>query len=114
MCNADRTLCNSTAALVGPSSAVVAVKNTGTLPAWFSHTLDNCSHPVVPVAPEILALDHNVTTELLFEVRPPLSLPLSHNFRLQWPLVDAKYWRLCTFNVCAPSNRAASLAVLAL
>lgn len=68
MCNSGRTLCNSTAALIGPSAAVVEVKNLGTLSAWFTHTLDNCTHPIIPVPQAELLLDPDDPTEVVFEV----------------------------------------------
>ena len=92
MCNSGRTLCNSTAALIGPSTAVVEMKNTGTLSAWFTNTLDDCTHPIIPVPSQLsshprqaeLFLDPDVPTEVVFEVphtatsSPACSLILSY------------------------------------
>ena len=77
MCNEERTLCNSTAALIGPSTAVVEVKNSGTLAATFTSTLDGCSHPIAPVASQSLTLAPNAATEVLFEVLSQLSIFLA-------------------------------------
>ena len=86
MCNSGRTLCNSTAALIGPSTVVVEVRNLGTLSAWFTHTLDDCTHPIIPVPSQLsshprqaeLFLDPDVPTEVVFEV--PLTVTSSPSY----------------------------------
>lgn len=79
MCNEDRTLCNSIAALNYPATAAVSVMNTGTAASSFTVTLRNCTHPVVDMGSKIITLEPRVETDVEFGVLscPSLSLFVS-------------------------------------
>jgi hypothetical protein len=68
VCDFDRIVCNSQAALNSTSKAVIQIQNTGTERASFSTSLGGCSYPVVPVSAQNIILSANGTGEVVFEV----------------------------------------------
>ena len=68
VCNTAQTLCNSIAPVYHPSLAIVELNNTGNSNSSYTITVDNCTHPVVPVPLMSLELAPNVVQNVSFEV----------------------------------------------
>ena len=68
ICNADRTLCNSIAALNYPATAVVNVTNVGTVASSYTVSLQNCTSPIPDMDGQEITLEARMSTDVEFVV----------------------------------------------
>lgn len=68
LCNNVRTLCDGIAPVHNPSKAVFQIKNVGLVVEDYTVYFDNCTHPVVAIAPQTITVAAGATTEVAFQV----------------------------------------------